>query len=218
MAPYPVAWQERTNKKNIACSRPIGDEALFILSVSYIRKTQIMSDSPPTENQHRAQQCFVFSSFSSSWSRTASFLVVVFKQLLGISQLFFIEHFMEPGIIERKVWSTERKETYKSNGLPNFRLFKKRWVIQKFSYQDVNENNEKYLKSLLNLSAKFLVAIRYILEPFLATRKFFIVSISALSKQNWTLTPNHSLGLVPAKDIMCLKQIPLTLICRADDF
>jgi len=88
----------------------------------------------------------------------------------------------------------------------------------KFSYQDVNENNEKYLKSLLNLSAKFLVAIRYILEPFLATRKFFIVSISALSKQNWTLTPNHSLGLVPAKDIMCLKQIPSTLICRVDDF
>ena len=80
------------------------------------------------------------------------------------------------------------------------------------------ENDEKYFNSSLDLSIKFLVSILYISEPLLATRKFFIVSLSVLSKQNWTLTPNYLLGLVPAKDIMCLKQTRATLICRADDF
>ena len=82
----------------------------------------------------------------------------------------------------------------------------------------MNETDENYLNSSLDLSAKFPVSILYILEPFQATRKFFIVSLSALSKQNWTLTPNYLLGLVPAKDIMCLKQTRAMLICRADDF
>jgi len=50
MQPYAVAWQERT-EKNIACSQPLGDEALFILSISYIRKNQIIPDSRLSENQ-----------------------------------------------------------------------------------------------------------------------------------------------------------------------
>ena len=58
------------------------------------------------------------------------------------------------------------------------------WLIEKFPYQDLNEIYKKYLNLSQNLSQKFLVAVRYIFEPFLATRKCFIVSLSAVSKQN----------------------------------
>ena len=83
---YPVAWQERTNKKNIACSRP----ALFILSVPYIRKTQIMSHSRLTNTQPNGGLIFFLIFLVKNHQ---FFLTVDFKQLLGISQLFLIEYF-----------------------------------------------------------------------------------------------------------------------------
>ena len=68
-----------------------------------------MSHSRLTENQRTANSGFIF--FLIFLIKNHQFFLVVdFKQVLGVSQLFLINNFTEPGIVELKVWLTERRK------------------------------------------------------------------------------------------------------------